>query len=347
MPQGKTRLPGRRESVRSAEAGRVAIAGIRPDWRLEAMGRSAVCLTPIGKGTSERVRRTGGRSLWCFPDFDPVLLQLGPLAIRWYALAYVAGILLGWAYARRMIATPRLWGDAGAPVTSLQLDDLVLWITVGIIVGGRLGYVLFYEPVILWQAPLEIFQVWKGGMSFHGGLIGVSLALIIFAFRTETSLLALSDLIAPCVPIGLCFGRLANFINGELWGRVTDVPWGMVFCNARLRLQSGGVCPAGLLPRHPSQLYEAALEGVVLFLLLRIGTHHRHGLRRPGAMTGLFLVTYGAIRIALETVRNPDLGMPVFPLGLTMGMVLSIPLVVGGVWLLVRSRPGAEGRPVS
>jgi len=280
-----------------------------------------------------------------FPDFDPVLLQLGPLAIRWYALAYVAGILLGWAYARRMIASPGLWSGKGAPVTSLQLDDLVLWITVGIIAGGRLGYVVFYEPSVIWRAPLEIFQVWKGGMSFHGGLIGVSLALIVFSLRTGTSLLALGDLIAPCVPIGLFFGRLANFINGELWGRVTDLPWGMVFCNARLKLQSGGVCPAGLLPRHPSQLYEAALEGVMLFLLLRFATHHRRWLRHPGAVTGLFLMVYGGVRFGLETLRNPDLGMPAFPLGLTMGMMLSTPLVLAGLWLVASARRRAPDWP--
>lgn len=272
-----------------------------------------------------------------FPDFNPVLLQLGPFAIRWYALAYISGILLGWAYARRLIGNRRLWGSRDAPISLAQLDDLVLWITIGIIAGGRLGYIFFYEPTAIWRAPLEIFQVWKGGMSFHGGLIGVALALIAFARRTQSNLLALGDLIAPCAPIGLMFGRLANFINGELWGRVTAKPWGMVFCNARLKLEYGGVCPAGLQPRHPSQLYEAVLEGVFLFLLLRLASHRLLWLKHPGAVTGLFLVIYGGVRISLETVRNPDLGMPDFPLGLTMGMMLSAPLVIVGLWLLARS----------
>lgn len=272
-----------------------------------------------------------------FPDFNPVLLQLGPIAIRWYALAYIAGILLGWAYARMLIRRVALWRPPGAPAADAQLDDLVLWITVGIIAGGRLGFVTFYEPALIWRAPLEILQVWKGGMSFHGGLIGVSLALILFARRQHLDLLKLGDLIAPCVPIGLFFGRLANFINGELWGRVTDVPWGIVFCNASLRAANGGVCPAGLSPRHPSQLYEAALEGILLFVLLRWATHRAGWLQRRGGVAGLFMVGYSVIRLLLETVRNPDLTMPVFPLGLTMGMILSVPLVLVGIGLVVRA----------
>lgn len=277
-----------------------------------------------------------------FPDFDPVLLRLGPLAIRWYALAYIAGILLGWAYARRLIATARLWGAGTPPVTATQLDDLVLWITAGIIIGGRLGYVAFYEPAVIWRAPLQILQVWNGGMSFHGGLIGVSLALIAYARRTHTDLLKLGDAIAPCAPLGLLFGRLANFINGELWGRVTAEPWGVVFCNARLQLANHGFCLAGTSPRHPSQLYEAALEGILLFLILRWATHRRLWLARRGAVTGLFLTSYGCFRIALENVRNPDLGMPAFPFGLTMGMMLSVPLVLIGLWLMARSRPTSK-----
>ncbi len=272
-----------------------------------------------------------------FPDFNPVLLQLGPIAIRWYALAYIAGILLGWAYARSLIRREALWGPSGAPAAEAQLDDVVVWITAGIIAGGRLGYVAFYEPGLIWRAPVEILQVWNGGMSFHGGLIGVSLALILFARRQHLDLLKLGDLIAPCVPIGLFFGRLANFINGELWGRVTDVPWGIVFCNAHLRAANVGVCPAGISPRHPSQLYEAALEGVLLFLMLRWATHRAGWLQRRGAVAGLFMIGYGIIRILLETVRNPDLTMPVFPLGLTMGMMLSVPLVLFGTGLVVRA----------
>jgi phosphatidylglycerol:prolipoprotein diacylglycerol transferase len=278
-----------------------------------------------------------------FPDFNPTLLQLGPIAIRWYALAYIAGILLGWRYARSLLGNRGLWGDARPPLDLPALDDLVLWITLGIVGGGRLGYVVFYEPAVLWRAPLEILQVWHGGMSFHGGLIGVGLALLVFAHRRGLSVTGLGDVIAACAPIGLFFGRVANFINGELWGRVTHLPWGMVFCNPRLMAANGGVCPAGLSPRHPSQLYEAALEGVMLFLLLRLASHRAGWLSRRGAVAGLFLVLYGLFRIALESVRNPDLTMPTFPLGLTMGMMLSTPLVALGARLLWRAfRPAGR-----
>ena len=184
-------------------------------------------------------------------------------------------------------------------------------------------------------------------MSFHGGFIGVALAVILFARVNRMGLLALADLVAPCEPIGQCFGRLANFINGELWGRTTNLPWGVIFCNQRLADENGGVCPAGFAPRHPSQLYEAALEGVVLFLVLRLATRQAEvRLQRPGAVcTGLWLVGYGAIRIALETVRNPDLGMPSFPLGLTMGMMLSVPMIMLGaglIWRAHRAAPPAQ-----
>lgn len=272
-----------------------------------------------------------------FPDFNPTLLQVGPLAIRWYALAYIAGILLGWRYARSLLNNRGLWGDAHPPLDLPALDDLVLWITVGIIVGGRLGYVAFYEPAVISRSPLEILQIWHGGMSFHGGLIGVALALLAFAHRRGFSVLGLADVIAACAPIGLFFGRVANFINGELWGRVTNLRWGIVFCNHRLMAANGGVCPAGQTPRHPSQLYEAALEGILLFLLLRLATHRAGWLSWRGASAGLFLLVYGLFRIALETVRNPDLTMPAFPLGLTMGMMLSAPVVVLGVVLLWRA----------
>jgi phosphatidylglycerol---prolipoprotein diacylglyceryl transferase len=275
-----------------------------------------------------------------FPDFNPVLFQIGPFALRWYALAYVAGILLGWRYGVGLVRNPKLWGPRTPTATVAQIDDLILWITLGIIVGGRLGYVLFYmlpsetERTFLFGHPWEVFELWHGGMSFHGGVIGVALALIGFSRVNRIDLFLLADLVMPCQPIGQFFGRIANFINGELWGRVTTRPWGMVFCSPHIRLMNDGDCPAGLEPRHPSQLYEAALEGVLIFLVLRFATHRLHWLQRRGAITGLFLVLYGAIRILLEQVRNPDLTMPVFPFGLTMGMMLSAPMVLGGAALL-------------
>jgi phosphatidylglycerol:prolipoprotein diacylglycerol transferase len=271
-----------------------------------------------------------------FPEFDPVLVHLGPLAIRWYALAYVAGILLGWRYAVSLVKSPALWGARQPTATQAQIDDLILWITLGVILGGRIGYVLFYDAAVFARDPMEILRVWHGGMSFHGGLIGVTLALLGFAWRNKIDVLRLADLTAPAVPIGLFFGRIANFINGELWGRATTVPWGMVFCNHHIAALNGGGCPAGLSPRHPSQLYEASLEGVALFLLLRWATHHARWLPRQGAITGLFLAGYALIRISLENVRQPDVQMPDFPLGLTMGMMLSVPMFLIGAWLIWR-----------
>ena len=282
-----------------------------------------------------------------FPDFDPVMLHLGPLAIRWYALAYVAGILLGWRYAVALIRDAKLWGPVQPSATPAQIDDFVLWITLGVILGGRLGYVLFYDTSVIWTDPAQILRVWEGGMSFHGGLIGVSIALIAFAMVNKIRPLRLSDVVAPVVPIGLFFGRIANFINGELWGRVTHVPWGVVFCNRTISAAYRGDCPAGLAPRHPSQLYEAALEGLVLFTALRLATHRFKWLQREGAVTGLFLLGYGLSRIALENVRQPDVQMPDFPLGLTMGMMLSAPMILAGLALIWRAfaRPAPAEAP--
>jgi phosphatidylglycerol:prolipoprotein diacylglycerol transferase len=277
-----------------------------------------------------------------FPDFDPYLpfLHWGDFGVRWYALAYVAGILLGWRYAIRLIRDSKLWGGHPPTISETQVDDLVLWLTLGIIVGGRIGYVLFYmlfdpgQRADLFEHPLVILQIWHGGMSFHGGLLGVALAMVLFARANRIGLFKLADMVAPVVPIGLFFGRIANFINGELWGRGTDVPWGVIFCNDTIRAANSNGCPAGISPRHPSQIYEALLEGVVLFIVLRIATHRLGWLRRNGAITGLFLLGYALARIALENVRNPDVNMPEFPLGLTMGMMLSIPMLLGGAWLL-------------
>jgi phosphatidylglycerol:prolipoprotein diacylglycerol transferase len=258
-----------------------------------------------------------------FPHFDPVLVHLGPIAIRWYALAYIAGILLGWRYAVALVRTARLWVFRGPAATPAQLDDLVLWITLGVIVGGRLGHVIFYTPAIIWQDPLEILKTWHGGMSFHGGIIGVLVAGVVFALRNRLDILRLGDVIAAATPIGLFFGRIANFINGELWGRPTTLPWGIVFPGAE---------PA--VPRHPSQLYEAALEGLVLFTVLASAVFGAKLLNRRGVVMGLFVLGYGIIRVSLENVREPDSYMPHFPLGLTMGMILSAPMIAAGVWLI-------------
>ncbi|CAN5307054.1 prolipoprotein diacylglyceryl transferase [soil metagenome] len=284
-----------------------------------------------------------------FPDIDPIVhigpwaLQWGPLAIRWYALAYVAGILLGWQYAIKLARDAKLWGGRKPTATSVQIDDLVLWITLGIILGGRIGYILFYmlmnadQRANLADHPLDVFKIWEGGMSFHGGFVGVCVAIVLFARQQRIDMLKLGDLVAPVAPIGLFFGRCANFINGELWGRITDHPFGMIFCNATIQKINGGRCPAGPYPRHPSQLYEAALEGVVLFLILSFAVYRLKWLQRRGALVATFLIAYAVFRVALEGVRNPDHGMPAFPFGLTMGMMLSIPMLLVGAWLLWRS----------
>ncbi|MGZ3377956.1 MAG: prolipoprotein diacylglyceryl transferase [Phenylobacterium sp.] len=259
-----------------------------------------------------------------FPDINPVLVQFGPFAIRWYALAYVATILLGWRYVVSMVRNGKLWTHRAPTLNPLQVDDLVLWLMVGVIVGGRLGDVIFYTPQLIWKDPLEILKTWHGGMSFHGGAIGVFVAGLAYARINKVDALRLGDLIVAAEPIGGFLVRLANFVNGELWGRPTTVPWGMVFPDA------------GPLPRHPSQLYEAALEGIAMFLLLRWATHSRKWLNRRGVVMGLFLAGYGLIRISLENVRQPDAWMPQFPLGLTMGMMLSTPMVLIGAWLIWR-----------
>ena len=281
-----------------------------------------------------------------FPNFDPVIFHIGPLAIRWYALAYVAGILLGWRYAVGLVKNLKLWGGQTPVANSEQIDDLILWVTLGVIVGGRLGYILFYAPNLVWDDPLEIFQVWKGGMSFHGGFLGVIAAVILFARANRMDMFKLGDIVAPAVPIGLFFGRIANFINGELWGRPTTVPWGIQFP------------AAGIEYRHPSQLYEAALEGLVLFFVLRFATHRLMWLQRRGAVCGLFMIGYGVFRIALESVREPDAQMlPFLRDVITMGTLLSIPMLLVGVWMVWRSRqdraaisetaPLAEAAPIA
>ncbi len=255
-----------------------------------------------------------------FPAIDPVLVSVGPFAIRWYALAYIAGILLGWFYARRLIAHPRLWGGE-PPMTVADYDDFVFWVTLGIILGGRTGYVLFYNPAFFAANPLEILQLWKGGMSFHGGFLGCVLAAALFAWSRGVSFLSLGDVTCAVGPIGLFLGRLANFINGELWGRPADVPWAMVFPGA------------GPLPRHPSQLYEAALEGLVLFVILAIMVR-AGALRRPGLIVGAFACLYALMRAFCELFREPDAQLGFLWGGLTMGMLLSIPMFLAGLVFL-------------
>jgi phosphatidylglycerol---prolipoprotein diacylglyceryl transferase len=256
-----------------------------------------------------------------FPHIDPVLISIGPLAIRWYALAYIVGIIAGWIYARAIIASPKLWGGP-APLTVTAYDDFIVWITLGIILGGRIGSVLFYNFPHFREHPIEIIQLWNGGMSFHGGLLGSVLATALFALRRGISFLSLGDVTLAVAPIGLFLGRIANFINGELWGRPSDVPWAMIF-------PSGGP-----VPRHPSQLYEAALEGLLLLTVL--GVLVRCGaLKRPGMVSSSFAVGYGVLRIFCEFFREPDAQLGFLWGGLTMGMLLSIPLILVGVIGLV------------
>ena len=279
-----------------------------------------------------------------FPEFDPVLIHLGPLPIRWYALAYVAGIVLGWWYSGVLIKRASLWAPRKPPITTIQLDDLVLWVTLGIILGGRFGYALFYKPAMYlqlftgdsWGERLELFQLWTGGMSFHGGLLGCTATVLWFAWKNKLSTLSVGDMALAAAPIGLFFGRVANFINGELWGRETTVPWAIRFCNDRI-LETYGMCPAGDLPRHPSQLYEAGLEGLLLFGLLSLAIWKFRLLAKPGYVTGLFLVGYGLSRVVLENVRQPDVGLDALPLGLTMGIILSVPMIAIGGWLVWRA----------
>jgi phosphatidylglycerol---prolipoprotein diacylglyceryl transferase len=271
-----------------------------------------------------------------YPSIDPVLITIGPVSIRWYALAYIAGLLLGWAYARALVRQKTFWGGA-VPLDPLDIDDLLIYAAMGVILGGRLGYVLFYNPGFYLAHPAEIFTVWKGGMSFHGGLAGTALAIYFLAKRSRISVLTLADVSAAAVPVGLFLGRLANFIKPELWGRPTDVPWAMVFPGA------------GPFPRHPSQLYEAGLEGFVLFLVLYIAVH-LGALRRPGLVAGLFAVGYGIARITCEFFREPDSQLGFLFGGATMGMLLSVPLIAIGIALIVLAcqKPLARGtrRPV-
>jgi len=271
-----------------------------------------------------------------YPMISPVLIEVGPFALRWYALAYVVGLIAAWWLGKRLVADGKLWGGRPHP-RPIDIDDLIVYAAIGIVVGGRLAYVLFYNPKFYAENPIEILTTWRGGMSFHGGLIGAILAMVFIARSRGFPVLSLFDAMAPVAPIGLFLGRLGNFVNGELWGRVSDVPWAMVFPTG------------GPLPRHPSQLYEALLEGVTLFVVLVLVARHG-GLRRPGLTSGLFGLGYALARIGVEFVREPDaqLGYLLGTGWLTMGMILSLPVAAAGIGLLwtaarSRARPLAAG----
>lgn len=270
-----------------------------------------------------------------FPNIDPIAFSIGPLAIRWYALAYLVGIAFAFFYGRLLIRQKPIWHKSTPPMTAPQLTDFVFWAIIGVIVGGRFAYVVFYSLLVgsdyFITNPLAIFAVWEGGMSFHGGLIGVALAAIFFARYIKQSPLSTLDLMAAIAPIGLFLGRIANFINGELYGRITKLPWGVVFPDG------------GPYPRHPSQLYEGLLEGLICFIILRIATHNLTALRRPGLVAGLFAIIYASARILVEFVRQPDAHIGLLPYGLTMGMALSIPVGLIGIALVINAARTKKG----
>lgn len=250
-----------------------------------------------------------------FPNFDPVAVAIGPIQIRWYALAYLAGILLGWAYARYIAQKDE---EKGLRPNRVDVDDYLPFAVLGVILGGRIGYVLFYQPAYYFSHPAEILQLWHGGMSFHGGALGVIVSLIVYALVKKIPMFRLGDLAALCCTIGLFFGRIANFINGELYGRVTDSPIGMVF--------PGG----GPEPRYPSQLFEAALEGLLLFIILSVLAHNEKIRNKPGIIGGAFLMGYGLARMFVENFREPDWYLGFLTGGLTMGQILCIPMILTG-----------------
>ncbi|MCC7272093.1 MAG: prolipoprotein diacylglyceryl transferase [Alphaproteobacteria bacterium] len=260
-----------------------------------------------------------------FPAIDPVAVAIGPLAIRWYALAYIAGIIIGWRYAL-VLARRGPRPATGKAIVDRDMDDFIVWATLGVVLGGRIGYVLFYKPGYYATHPLEALQIWHGGMSFHGGLIGMILAMILFARGRDIAFWRLADVVAAVTPIGLFFGRIANFINGELYGRVADVPWAMVFPTG------------GPLPRHPSQLYQAFFEGICCFAVLAVLEWVYRVRERPATMSGAFLVAYGTARIVGELFREPDAHLGFLFYGTTMGQLLSLPMVLFGIWLIARAR---------
>ncbi len=265
-----------------------------------------------------------------YPQIDPVLINIGPLPIRWYALAYILGLILGWWYARYLVQQERFWGGVNRPAAS-SLDDLLVYAAFGVILGGRLGYVLFYNVEFFFSNPLKIFALWEGGMAFHGGLAGTAVAVWLFAKRHAVSALTVADICCAVVPVGIGLGRIANFIKPELWGRPSDVAWAMVFPDA------------GPLARHPSQLYEAATEGLLLFIVLALAIRAGQ-LQRPGMISGLFAIGYGLARVFCEFFREPDPQLGFLFGGATMGMLLSAPLILAGIVLLAVAKSRLPGK---
>ncbi len=287
-----------------------------------------------------------------FPNMSPELFSIDiggfHLALRWYALAYIAGLLIGWKLVERMVKTPRLW-PGPAPMTPEQVERLLTAVILGVIVGGRLGFVLFYQPGYYLENPSHLLRVWEGGMSFHGGFLGVVAAGVWFCRREKVPMLPVGDLMATVAPIGIFFGRLANFVNAELWGRPTTLPWGVAFPGDAAQFCPGVV---GVCARHPSQLYEAVLEGVLLFIVIAVMVWRRGWFLWPGRVAGLFFAGYGAARFFVEFFRQPDpqfitegnplgLALHVSGYGLTMGQILSLPMIVAGVWFITRARRAA------
>lgn len=266
-------------------------------------------------------------SVWIH-DLDPILVSIGPFDLRWYALAYIVGLIVGWRWGMRLAE------QSPMPITPDHTDRFLTWAVIGVIVGGRLGVVLFYHPSAYFADPIQILMVWKGGMSFHGGLLGVLTAMVLFARMNRIPLFSLTDIVCTVAPFGILLGRIANFINGEHWGRVTDVPWAIAFPYS-----------GDLMPRHPSQLYEAVLEGVILLIVLVIVLRRFDGLSRPGLQSGVFLVGYALARMTGELFREPEVLTASLPFGTTWGQWLSLPMLLGGAWLIRRALTEAKLLP--
>jgi phosphatidylglycerol:prolipoprotein diacylglycerol transferase len=282
-------------------------------------------LTSLSTGAGQYIE-------WRNLGLDPVLVELGPLKIRWYSLAYLAGILVGWWYLLKLLDRP------GAPMARRHADDMVFYATLGIILGGRLGYVIFYKPAYYFSNPLDILRLWDGGMSLHGGVLGTTAGILWLARKHKLDWLRIHDYVACCAPFGLFFGRLANFVNGELYGRTTDVPWAIRFPEPTGQTINGVPVVVSGLPRHPSQLYEAGLEGLLLFAILWFLFWKTDARYQPGKLVGAFLLVYGLSRFLVELVRQPDVGLEHLPWGLTMGQTLTVPMILGGAYLIATAK---------